>query len=84
MAVALRECRAARTGGVGRRDAATEGGTLAVDVALRFVEAPAPDALAILRGYAYASGRTADDVALDLVERRLRPDRLREDAGSDR
>jgi hypothetical protein len=43
-------------------------------------EAPAPDALAVLRGYAYGAGRTADDVAIDLVERRLQPDQLREDA----
>ena len=30
-----------------------------------------------------AAGRTADDVAIDLVERRLQPDELREDADSD-
>ena len=56
---------------------------MAVGMLTLALEAPAPDALAVLRGYAYAAGRTADDVALDLVERRLRPDQLREDAGSD-
>jgi hypothetical protein len=56
---------------------------MAVGMLTLVLEAPAPDALAVLRGYAYAAGRTADDVALDLVERRLRPDQLREDAGSD-
>ena len=47
------------------------------------LEVPAADALALLRGYAYAAGRTADDVAADLVERRLAPDRLRTGAGSE-
>jgi hypothetical protein len=42
------------------------------------------DALAVLCGYAYAAGRTGHDVAIDLVERRLQPKQLREDAGSDR
>jgi hypothetical protein len=37
----------------------------------------------VLRRYAYAAGRTADDVAIDLVERRMHPDQLREDADSD-
>jgi hypothetical protein len=44
----------------------------------------ATDALAVLRGHAYATDRTADDVAADLVERRLQPDQLCEDAGNDR
>jgi hypothetical protein len=57
---------------------------MAVGMLTLALEAPAPDALAVLRGYAYAAGRTADDVAVDLVERRLQPDQLREDAGSDR
>ncbi len=34
---------------------------------------PAPDALAVLRGYAYAAGRTVDDVAEDLLSGRLPP-----------
>ncbi|MGR6964042.1 ANTAR domain-containing protein [Geodermatophilus sp. URMC 61] len=55
---------------------------LAVGMLMLALQAPAPDALAVLRGYAYAAGRTADDVAIDLVERRLRPEQLREDAGS--
>jgi hypothetical protein len=48
------------------------------------LEAPGADALAVLRGYAYAAGRTADGVADDLVEQRLDTDQLREDSGSDR
>src|SRR4051794_20499234 len=57
---------------------------MAVGMLTLALEATAPDALAILRGYAHAVGRTADDVALDLVEQRLRPDQLRKDAGSGR
>jgi hypothetical protein len=57
---------------------------MAVGMLALALEAPAPDAPAVLRGSAYAAGRTADDVAIDLVERRLRPEQLREDADSDR
>jgi hypothetical protein len=57
---------------------------MAVGMLTLALDAPAPDALAVLRGYAYAAGRTADDVARDLVERRLQPALLREDADSDR
>jgi hypothetical protein len=57
---------------------------MAVGMLMLALEAPAPDKLAVLRSYAYAAGRTADDVAIDLVERRLQPDQLREGAGSDR
>ncbi len=46
------------------------------------LDVPTTDALALLRGFAYASGRTVDDVAADLVAQRLRPEQLREDAGS--
>ncbi len=45
------------------------------------LRAPAPDALASLRGYADVAGRTVDDVAILLLERRLRSEPLREDAG---
>ena len=55
---------------------------MAVGMLVITLQAPTADALARLRGYAYATGRTADDVATDLVERRLLPDRLCEDAGS--
>ncbi|MGY1642627.1 hypothetical protein ACI782_16080 [Geodermatophilus sp. SYSU D00703] len=55
----------------------------AVGMLILALKAPAPDALAVLRGYAYAAGRTADDVAIDLVEQRLRPEQLRGAAGSD-
>lgn len=37
------------------------------------------DALALLRGYAYATGRTIDDVADAIVERRISPEHLRGD-----
>jgi hypothetical protein len=56
---------------------------MAVGMLTLALEVPAADALALLRGYAYAAGRTADDVAADLVERRLAPDRLRTGAGSE-
>jgi hypothetical protein len=57
---------------------------MAVGMLMVALETSAPDALAILRGYAYAAGRTADDVADDLVERRLETDQLRANSGSDR
>jgi hypothetical protein len=57
---------------------------MAVGMLMVALEMPAPDALAVLRGYGYAAGRTADDVADDLVELRLPIDQLREDADSDR
>ncbi len=57
---------------------------MAVGMLSLALEVAAPDALAVLRGHAYAAGRTADDVATDLVERRLHADQLREDADSDR
>ncbi|SHN59546.1 hypothetical protein SAMN05660350_00891 [Geodermatophilus obscurus] len=47
---------------------------MAVGMLTISLQVPAADALALLRGYAYAAGRTADDVAADLVERRLPPD----------
>jgi hypothetical protein len=56
----------------------------AVGMLMLAFKLPAADALSQLRGYAYAAGRTADDVAIELVERRLQPHQLREDAGSDR
>jgi hypothetical protein len=57
---------------------------MAVGVLAVALRVPVADALALLRGYAYAAGRTADDVAGDLVERRLLPEHLREDADSER
>jgi hypothetical protein len=56
---------------------------MAVGMLMLDLKAPAPDALAVLRGYAYAAGRTADDVAIDLLEQRLQAARLREDADRD-
>jgi hypothetical protein len=43
------------------------------------LQVPPADALALLRGCAYAAGRTVDELAADLVERRLDPDELQED-----
>src|SRR3712207_6905046 len=45
---------------------------MAVGMLMLARRAPAPDALAVLRGYAYAAGRMVDDVAVDLVEGRDR------------
>jgi hypothetical protein len=39
---------------------------------------PPEDALARLRGYAFAAGRTVDAVAADLVNRRLHPSQVPE------
>ena len=55
---------------------------MAVGMLMIALGAPAQDALAVLRGYAYAAGRTADDVAIDLLDHHLQPEQLREDAGS--
>ena len=41
------------------------------------------DALALLRAHAYAAGRPADDLAADLIERRIHPEQLRGDASAD-
>ncbi len=57
---------------------------MAVGMLMVALDVTSADALAVLRARAYATGRTADDVALDLVQRRLPADRLREDADSDR
>jgi hypothetical protein len=57
---------------------------MAVGMLMLTLRVSATDALAVLRGHAYATDRTADDVAADLVERRLQPDQLCEDAGNDR
>ncbi len=45
---------------------------------------PFPDALGLLRTHAHTTDRTADDLAADLVTRRIDPEELREDADSDR
>ena len=56
---------------------------MAVGMVMLASEVPAPDALALLRGHAYSADRTADDVADDLVERRI-PAALLDDADHDR
>jgi hypothetical protein len=48
-------------------------GTLSVDLQIA-----APAALALMRGHAYGSGRSVDDVAADLLAGRLHPAQLRE------
>jgi hypothetical protein len=54
---------------------------MAVGMVMSALHVPFPDALALLRAHAYATDRTADDLAADLVARRIHPDQLRE--GSD-
>lgn len=56
-------------------------GTGMVSLALELETA---DALAVLRGYAYAADCTVDAVAADLVAGRLAAVQLRDDAASDR
>jgi len=55
----------------------------AVGMVMSALLVPFPDGLALLRAHAYATDRTADDLAADLVARRIRPEQLREDADSD-
>jgi len=56
----------------------------AVGMVMSALQVPFPDGLALLRAHAYGTDRTADDLAADLVARRIRPEQLREDADSDR
>ena len=56
----------------------------AVGLVMAASHVPSPDALGLLRAHAYATDRTADDLAADLVARRIDPEELREDADSDR
>ncbi len=51
---------------------------IAVGTAMVAFDISAPDALAVLRAYAYARGAVLDDVALALVEGRLDPAELRD------
>jgi hypothetical protein len=57
---------------------------MAVGMVMSALRVPFPDGLALLRAHAYATDRTVDDLAADLVARRIHPDQLREDADSDR
>jgi hypothetical protein len=43
------------------------------------LQVPAADALALLRGHAYATDRTVDELAADLIDRRVDPVDLREE-----
>ena len=56
----------------------------AVGLVMAALHVPFTDALGLLRAHAYATDRTADDLAADLVARRIDPEELREDADSDR
>ena len=51
---------------------------MAVGMIMLTLRVTAQDALALLRAHAYAAGRTADDLAQDLVQRRTHPQELRE------
>ncbi len=57
---------------------------MAVGMVMSALQVSFPDGLALLRGHAYATDRTADDLAADLVARRIHPHQLIEDADSDR
>ena len=57
---------------------------IAVGMVSMALTIPAPDALALLRGHAYASDCTVDNLAADLVGRLVHPDQLREDGRDDR
>jgi hypothetical protein len=52
---------------------------MAVGMVIFALRMPPADALALLRGSAYATDRTVDELAADLIERRLGPGELRED-----
>jgi len=56
---------------------------MAVGMVMLASRVPAPDALALLRGSAYSTGRTVDDVADDLIERRITADHLGGDSDRD-
>jgi hypothetical protein len=51
----------------------------AVGMVIFALQVPAADALALLRGHAYASDRTVDELAADLIDRRVDPVDLREE-----
>jgi hypothetical protein len=56
---------------------------IGVGMVIAELHLPAPDALAVLRSHAYATGRSVDDLADDLVVGRADPAELREAAGLD-
>jgi hypothetical protein len=57
---------------------------MAVGMVMLALQLPAEDVLALLRAHAYVDDRTVDDLAADLVDRRLDPARLRGDGDPDR
>jgi hypothetical protein len=57
---------------------------LAMGMVSEALQLPTPEALAVLRGVAYANDRVVDDVAEDITSGRLSAQQLREDAGSGR
>jgi GAF domain-containing protein len=74
-ALALLGLRHGRTDGEWLADLPPHGSTVhqAVGMLIAEYQVPADHALARLRGYAFASGRTVDAVAADLTSRRMRP-----------
>lgn len=56
---------------------------MAVGMIMLAFQMRAADALALLRSHAYAADRTVDDLAADLIERRIHPEQLRGDASTD-
>lgn len=52
---------------------------MAVGMVILALRVPPSDALAVLRGHAYATDRTVDELAADLIDRRVHLDALRED-----
>jgi hypothetical protein len=52
---------------------------MAVGMVILALGVPSADALALLRGHAYAHDRTVDELAADLIDRRVDADELRED-----
>ena len=52
---------------------------MAVGTVILALHVPPADALALLRGHAYATDRTVDELAADLIDRRVDPDELQED-----
>jgi len=57
---------------------------VAVGMVSMALTVPATDALALLRGRAYATDRTVDDLAADVIDGHIHPDQLREDGDEDR
>ena len=55
---------------------------MAVGMVILALRMPPTDALALLRGHAYATDRTLDELAADLIDRRLDPQALGQDGAA--